>query len=253
MLEARVVLALSISVALAACVGCGSKAVIDPRAGEALMRMSDALGGADSFSFTARNTADHALETGQIVQLHEERKVFVRRPSKLLVEAEGEAFQRSVLYDGRTLTVLDRSANEYAEAAVSGTIGDMLDYVADRYDLTVPLADLFFRNPYETLVAGVEKGSYIGLHEVDGHPCHHLAFRQPDLDWQIWIDAVGPPVPRKLVIVHTKEEGCPSYSAVMDHWNLKAELKDAAFELRIPAGAGKVPMSDLIRAGKEGR
>jgi hypothetical protein len=40
----------------------------------------------------------------------------------------------------------------------------------------------------------VQSGTYVGLHNVGKVKCHHLAFRQRMLDWQIWIEAGDQPL-----------------------------------------------------------
>jgi hypothetical protein len=38
-----------------------------------------------------------------------------------------------------------------------------------------PLSDLLYSNPYDVLRARIQFGLYLGLHDVDGVRCHHLA------------------------------------------------------------------------------
>ena len=40
-------------------------------------------------------------------------------------------------------------------------------------------------------------GEYVGVTELSGVRCHHLAFRSGDVDWQIWIEDGDKPLPRK--------------------------------------------------------
>ena len=79
-----------------------------------------------------------------------------------------------------------------------------------------------------------------GLHRVDGVPCHHLAFAQETIDWQIWIDAGPRPVPRKLLIHHKDERGAPKYSARLSGWDFHPRLSDGFFEFHPPDGAAEV-------------
>ena len=47
-----------------------------------------------------------------------------------------------------------------------------------------PMADLLVGKTYDSLLASVEEGSYIGLHAVGDTKCHHLLFRQEScLTW----------------------------------------------------------------------
>jgi hypothetical protein len=110
--------------------------------------------------------------------------------------------------------------------------------------------DFISDDPYKVLTRDVESGIYAGLHEVDGVPCHHLAFRQSDIDWQIWIDDGLLPLPRKLLIVYKNEAGAPRYTARFSSWDLSPDLGDTVFEFEPPEGAEKIEFSG--RATEQG-
>ena len=80
---------------------------------------------------------------------------------------------------------------------VPGTIDAMLEDLHERFDTHQTLADFLFSDPYKVFTEHVQSGTYVGLHYVGKTKCHHLAFRQKLLDWQIWIDAGDQPLPRK--------------------------------------------------------
>ncbi len=144
------------------------------------------------------------------------------------------------------MTVLDKHAKTYASIEVPNTIEKMLDFVVEKYGLTIPVADLLFSNSYEGFIAGVRTGQYVGLHETDGPKCHHLAFQTDTIDWQIWIDAGEIPVPRKLVIIYKQEPGHPQYVVKMDKWDLSAKGQSGTFKFQPPAGTKRVEMADLF-------
>ena len=219
---------------------------VDPQVQQALKAMSNLLGNAKNFSFHAVGQMDEVAQTGQLVQLSRESDVSVTRPSKLFVDTEGDDVSRSSWYDRDKLTVLDKEQNEYVSITVPSTIEAMLDFIIEEYGLTLPLADLLFRNPYETLTSNIQVGTYIGLSNVGGHSCHHLLFEQELIDWQIWIDAGQTPVPRKIVITYKQEPGHPSYSGIMDKWNLKPSFAKDLFKPDTPANAKQVQMNELL-------
>ncbi len=227
-------------------VGCASAPNIDPQADQVLKRMSETLGGAEAFSFAAEGVMGEVLETGQLVQISRKSNILAVRPDKLHVDTEGDDVSRSAWYDGRTMTVLDKRAKTYASIEVPNTIEKMLDFVVEKYGLTIPVADLLFPKPYETLIANVLSGTYVGLHTTGGHACHHLAFQQEDIDWQIWIDAGKTSVPRKLVIIYKQEPGHPQYVGKMDKWDLSAKGPSGTFKFQPPAGTKRVEMADLF-------
>jgi len=114
----------------------------------------------------------------------------------------------------------------------------------------VPMADLLIGKTYDSLLADVESGTYVGLHAVGDTKCHHLLFRQENIDWQIWIDAGKQPLPRKLVITYTQEPDQPQYVATMDNWDLAPAVSEETFTFTAPAGAkAVVTFGDSITDG----
>jgi hypothetical protein len=88
----------------------------------------------------------------------------------------------------------------------------------------------------------------VGLHDVGGVKCHHLSFLQEDIDWQIWIDAKEPHVPRKFAITYAAVRDQPQYVALMDDWNLAPAVTDDLFAFAPSAQMQSVPLADLVAA-----
>ena len=248
MIHVHRMLALGMCLVVAACAGCATESArnVDPQADQVLKSMSEALGRAEAISFKVEGMMDEVLETGQLAQFSRRSKVLLARPDSLHADTTGDDLSRSVWYDGRTVTVLDNLAKTYASVEVPNTIEKMLDLAIDKYGLTMPAADLLFGNSYKTLIANVTTGTYIGLHSVGDHPCHHLAFRQEEIDWQIWVDAGETPVPRKLLITYKQETGHPTYSITMGDWDLSAKAPADRFAPNLPADAKRVEMEVLL-------
>ena len=230
--------------------GCASSQAemrqIDAQVNPIFRQMCDTLDGAKAFRFRVSATMDRPVETGQLAQFHRTSEITVVRPDRLWAKTDSDDGKWSAWYRGKKLTVLDREANIYATETVPGRTDKMLDYMADNYDLVVPMADLLVGNTYDSLLADVEEGAYVGLHAVGDTKCHHLLFRQENIDWQLWIDAGKQPLPRKLVITYTQEPDQPQYVATIDNWDLTPALSEKTFTFTPPAGAKSVTMSDLI-------
>ena len=79
-------------------------------------------------------------------------------------------------------------------------------------------------------------GEYLGVHQVSGVRCHHLVFSNPSIDWQIWIEADGQPVPRKFVISYKRTAGHPQFIAQMSDWNFSPRLPESTFNFKAPSG-----------------
>jgi hypothetical protein len=228
---------------------------IDAKADPILRQMCDTLDGARSLRFHVNAAMDGQVETGQLAQFHRVGDVAVVKPDRMQASTDSSRGKLAAWYDGKTLTVLDKDANEYATQGVPDRIGEMLDFLADQYGLVMPMADLLVDKTYDSLVANVDSGSYVGLHTVNNVPCHHLLFRQENIDWQIWIDAGKQALPRKLVITYLEQPGEPQFVATMDNWDLDPALSDDLFTFTPPAGAENIPMAELVseRAEVAGR
>ena len=122
-----------------------------------------------------------------------------------------------------------------------------LDWVFERTGTVVPLADFVYADSYERLMGGVQRGEYLGIHQAAGVPCHHLAFEQATIDWQLWIDAGKDPLPRKLVITYKTEDEVPQYTVTIWKWKLEPRLADGLFAFTPPEGATRVEV--LAMAG----
>lgn len=72
---------------------------------------------------------------------------------------------------------------------------------ADRIgDVLAPAGDFIAEDAHRRLMAAATSGFVVGKSVIDGVRCDHLAFRGPDIDWQIWIEDGDRPLPRKYVI-----------------------------------------------------
>ncbi|MBN1346421.1 MAG: DUF2092 domain-containing protein [Phycisphaerae bacterium] len=224
---------------------------IDPKADEALHRMSDLLAAAKQFSFEAHVMFDDVLDSGQKIQFSSLRKIKIRRPNKATSDVVGDADNEQIWYDGQTFSVLDRNRKLYSTIKVPDTIDKMMDFLFEKYHIAAPLADLIISDPYKSSVRNVRVGSYVGLHYVKGVKCHHLAFRQDNLDWQIWIEVGDKPLPRKLVITFRELTGQPQFVALIDQWDLDAKLPDEIFAFKAPEGAKQTELKPMLERREE--
>lgn len=225
---------------------------VDPKADDALRRMSEALARAEHFRFEVIEWRDEVLEFGQKVQFETRGRLWVSRPCRVVADFQGDLTNEKIYYSVDTLTVLDRIENVYGKLKVPGNIDEMLDYIAQYFRVAMPLSDLLFADPYATLVHDVEAGRYMGLHHVGGDKCHHLAFQQRGLDWQIWIQEEAPPVPRKIVITYKAMPGQPQFVALLDKWDLSSGIPHQTFSFDPPAGAREIELKPAGGTGASG-
>jgi hypothetical protein len=212
---------------------------IEPKAGEVLKQMCDYLKNLQQFSVQAEITEDVLLTSGQRIQHARSVEASVRRPDRLRAESVGDTDDRQLIYDGKTITLMDRTKNLYTTIAAPPEIDAALEHGTQAFNLRAPLADLIYTQAFENLTAGVVSGFYVGLSKVQGVPCHHLAFKQKDIDWQIWIEDSPNPVPRKFLITDKTAQGL-QFTALFTKWNTSPQLEDGLFTFVAPEKAEKI-------------
>ncbi|NJL82766.1 MAG: DUF2092 domain-containing protein [Chloroflexaceae bacterium] len=217
----------------------------EPQALQILKQMSDYLGKLPQFSVQAEISEDILLDSGQKIQYSRSVTAKVRRPNGLRVESVGDLGNQQLFYDGKTMTLMDVSQNRYATLEVPPEIDSALRHSIQTYNLRAPLSDFIYVNAYQYLTQAVTAGYYIGLSRVQGQECHHLAFRQADIDWQIWIENDSTPVPRKLVITDKAEAEKLQFAAVLSNWNSSPQLADSTFTAVLPSQAQRVTLPPI--------
>jgi len=199
----------------------------DADAIKALDRMSTYLRTLKTFQVRSETSRDEVLENDQTVSFAGVVDLLVERPSRLRAEVTSDKQQRTYFYDGKSFTLWARRVNYYATVEAPPTLRALADTLADKYNIEMPLADLFYwgeRHTANDLQSAVD----IGPSQIGGVTCEHYAFRQDGADWQIWLQLGDYPLPRKLVITTTTDEARPQYSSVFT-WNLAPSFNDAAF------------------------
>ncbi len=228
-----------------------SRQHVDPEADRILRDMGEYLAEAEEFAFQADVLMDSVLRSGQWVSVGARATAAVRRPSSVRVERQGDERTRLIVIDDGVFTLHDVERNVYAATDVPMRIDEAIDHVVETYGVSVQLEDLLSADPYGTLIANVESGFVVGRHAVDGTPCHHLAFSQELIDWEVWVEDGPRPVPRQVVITYKDEEGAPDYTVRLSNWDFQPGFSDGYFEFRPPAGADSIEF--LPSAAPEGR
>lgn len=214
---------------------------IDPEAAAALKRSSEFLQSLKTFNVRVESSTDEVLDNGQKVQFGSVADISVIKPDHLRVDVVDDEKQRQFYYDGRTLTLYAKKPNYYASVKVPDTISKMLEFAESKYGLELPLLDLLAP---EALAKNVKSGISLGTGRVRGLLCDHYAFRQDDVDWQIWIQKGKTPLPRKIVITTKNEAAAPQHASVLS-WNLSPRLSNSAFRFVPPKSAGKIVFREL--------
>jgi hypothetical protein len=220
--------------------------VVTPEAQEVLDRMQAAFKNMKRFQLTADITRDELLAFGYKLQHTENARMWVDAPRRMRLEVKGDIKNRTYLYDGSQLMIFAPDANAYAVTAAPGSLGELVSKMLDA-GVEMPLIDMLYQGNAGNLTDDVRVGLVAGESQVEGVPTDHLAFRQPDVDWQLWVDKTPQALPRKLVITTRFAVGDPQYQAIL-HWDLKSPISDKSFAFEPPSGATKIPFATNIFA-----
>lgn len=214
-----------------------------------LRQMSDYLGRQNRFSVSISDTAEEMAQPGQKIQVSVVRTLYVQRPDKFAIDVQSGNDRRRVVSDGSGVTTIDLTRKLYGRIPAKGSIDSVVDALAKDYGMVAPANDLLYRDIYARVAGKIRTGQYLGPETLSGHPCHHLAFTQAGLDWQIWIEAGAEPVPRKIAIIHTAAPGCPRYTLQITRWDT-AGVPASAFHIDLPAGAMQIAVLPVGRAAE---
>ncbi len=212
---------------------------IEPKANDILKKACACLADLKQFGVKVEETFDEMSESGQKIQLSNRREVLVRRPNCLFARSEGDTTSRLFYYDGKSITLFDPIAKVHATHEAPATLDAMFDFLHEKLCFSIPTAELLFSDPYKVLTEQVEDGAYIGLHHVGGKKCHHLAFQQRQIDWQLWVDAGDKPLPLKFLLTYRRMPGEPQFTTVFE-WDVAAKVAEDAFVFKPPADAKKI-------------
>lgn len=216
-----------------------------PQPEKILQQACDFLKSAQKFSFKAEVTDDRVYAGGKKLQFAFDLEAFVQRPDKVRINAAGDLENKQFFYDGKTITLYDKSHNHYAVMEAPASIDEAMEKANKEYGLRVSLVDLAESNTCALMTAGVKHALYVGEGVVRGVRCHHLAFDKDNIQWQIWIDAGEKPLIRKLIINQKNLHASPQWTSYLTDWDFSPQLADNLFAFTPPQGATKTKFVSL--------
>ena len=226
---------------------------VDPAATQILRRMTDYLGGLKQFSVYTQNTLEDMLD-GHRVDLDASARAIISRPDKMLAEQKmGDEKEQVFYYNGKTLTVCNPADKVYATEPAPGTIDETLHFVRDSLGLTVPVSDLLYTNAFSLLMKGVTLATVEGKSVIGGVKCDHLLFSRPGVDFQVWVQDGGPPLPLKYVVTDTTTCLRPSFTTVLSDWNTAPAVPDGRFTFVPPQGAKQIAFLPINKTSGSSR
>ena len=135
----------------------------------------------------------------------------------------------------------------------TGSVDELVAKLRDQLGMAIPGADIMLSRSYDELTTDVVGAAHVGRGVIDGVECDHLAFRNHDVDWQLWVEHGSRPVPRKYVITSKEVTAAPQYTLRIKEWKTDVPVAADAFSFNPPAGSQKVDMSALANLDEQFR
>jgi hypothetical protein len=206
-----------------------NEGVVDQDAVDAIKDMSDYLASLKTVGIVSQGSLDVVTEDGQRIQLDGTTTYKIRRPG-FVIDYSSDVKARRFIYDGKTFTVYSPQLGFYASAPAPGTNKEVLEAIYDKFGISLPLEDLFRwgEESYADRIKALKSAYEVGPATIDGVKTDQFAFREADVDWQVWIQQGDQPLPRKIVIIDRTDPARPTYTARLS-WTINPTYADSDF------------------------
>ena len=209
-----------------------------------LKAMSDYLATQQAISFEYDAILEVITKDEQKLALASSGAATLNRPDKIRAARSGGFADVEMSFDGKTLTLLGKDLNIYAQQDVPGTVDNLVDELR-KHNRPLPAADLLLSDAYEALMLDVVDVKDLGSGVIGGVECDYLAFRAKEVDWQIWIAQGERPYPCRYVISSKFMDGEPQYSIQIRDWKAGDEVAATDFSFKNSTDAKKVDLKNL--------
>jgi hypothetical protein len=208
-----------------------------------LKAMSDYIASQKTLSVTFDSDVEVITSDLQKIQFTSSGQVQLSRPDKLHATRTGGYTDVEVVFDGKMLTVNGKDKNVFAQLDSPGSVDQLIGMLRDKYSVAAPGGDLLLSRSFDEMMMDVIDAKDVGRGVVDGVECEHLAFRNVDTDWQIWIELGARPIPHKYVITSKAVTGMPQYTLRIKEW--RTDVSAEAFAFKPAQGTKKVALEAL--------
>ena len=210
-----------------------------------LKSMSDYLAAQQTISAKFNSSIEVITPGLEKIQFDSSSTLQLKRPDKLRIERVGGYADVELVFDGKTLTIHDKDNKKYTQASAGGSVDELVDTLQNKLAIGAPGADLLLSDVNAALGADVLEAKYIGQGVINGTECEHLAFRNAETDWQLWVRTGSDPIPCKMVITSKTVAGAPQYTLEIGDWKANEAIEDAAFAFTPDSADAKVEPNDL--------
>ena len=228
-----------------------NEGVVDDEAVEALKEMSNFLMTANTMQIVSNGSLDVVTNDGQRIQLDGTTTYKVRKPAGFVIDYQSAIKNRRFIYDGKNFTVYSPTLGFYSTVPAPATNREVLQTIHDKFGIALPLEDLFRwgEGASADRIQALKSAYNVGSAVIDGVETDHYAFRETDVDWEIWIQKGDQAFPRKLVIVDRNDPAKPTFIARLQ-WTMNPSFSDADFAFVPDANAKKIQMATYQGPGE---
>jgi hypothetical protein len=203
--------------------------------GDAMLKeMSNNLSAMQTFAYTADERRQNPGASGANAERKATRQVIVRRPNNLAFTGIGDNGETAGWYDGKHITLVSHRDKVWARGPMPPTLDEALDYLSAEYDVQMPTADLLYSSPYDAFMTKDTAGGWVDTQKIGDRTCEHLAYRQPVVDWEIWL-TMDRALPCQLKVTYKESPGQPS-TIVTYHGMQTPQITDGTFTPKVPDG-----------------
>lgn len=220
-----------------------NEGIVEDGAVDALKEMSNYLMSAKTIAIRSQGTMDAVTNDGQRIQLDGVVQYKIRRPG-FVIDYESTIKSRRFIYDGKSFTVYSPKLGFYATVPAPGTNAEVLDTIYNKFGIALPLEDLFRWGDGSNAgrVQALSSAYEVGTAMIDGVLTDHFAFREADVDWEVWIQQGAQPLPRKIVIVNREDPAKPTFTARLQ-WTINPTFTDADFAFVPDANSKRIQLA----------
>lgn len=211
-----------------------------------LKAMSEYVGRQKTIELSFDSDIEVLTPSLEKIQFTNSGEALLQRPDKLRARRVGGYADVALSFDGRTVSILGKHLNAYAQFDAPGNVDQLFEALRAGHGVSMPFADLLLTNSYEALVAGVLEAKHVGRGIIDGRECEHLAFRNFDTDWQLWVEVGANPIPRKMVITSKTLTNAPQYTLRVKSWSTDVKPAPDAFVFAHPTNAQRLGPDALV-------
>ena len=207
--------------------------------GDALLReMSENMSALKTFAYTVEERRQNPGQSGAKSERVVTRHVVVRRPNALAFTGKGANGDTAGWYDGKQITLVSHRDKVWARGPMPPTLDEAMDFLADEYDVQMPTADLLYSSPYDAFMTKDTVGGWVDTQKIGDRSCEHLAYRQPVVDWELWL-TTDRSMPCQLKVTYKQNPGHPS-TTVTYRGVENPQITDETFKPNVPDGYQRI-------------